>query len=335
MEEMISLIYHGCALASDLELNLSNLANQPIDLARSCDEIAGVFSSARDRLNSTILLREFQQQELLRYRAVDLLQPHLVVPEDSKGTFDIHGVPPESSRMEKMEQPMGGGEDASGSGRASSSFQRPRRRKDDANKRTIRVPAPRMGNTEIPPEDGHTWRKYGQKEILGSKFPRSYYRCTHQKLYNCNAKKQVQRLDDDPFTFEVTYRGEHACTMSSTAPSVPPTSAEVVQTMAQQGTPIQPLVSQGPPISVPLAHWLSMDINHRNIGASDAGTNSNRMVGSGGAGPSTVRLGRENEYQPVADLADAMFNSGSSSNNSMDIIFSSMEDKWDAGDKMN
>lgn len=45
-------------------------------------------------------------------------------------------------------------------------------RKDDADKRSIRVPAPQMGNTEIPPEDGFTWRKYGQKEILGSRFPR-------------------------------------------------------------------------------------------------------------------------------------------------------------------
>ena len=36
------------------------------------------------------------------------------------------------------------------------------------------VPAPQFGNTEMPPEDGFTWRKYGQKEILGSKFPRFY-----------------------------------------------------------------------------------------------------------------------------------------------------------------
>lgn len=36
----------------------------------------------------------------------------------------------------------------------------------------MRVSAPRMGNLELPPEDGFTWRKYGQKEILGSRFPR-------------------------------------------------------------------------------------------------------------------------------------------------------------------
>ncbi|KAL0539785.1 hypothetical protein IC582_024003 [Cucumis melo] len=39
-------------------------------------------------------------------------------------------------------------------------------------KRTVRVGAPRIGNTELPPDDGFTWRKYGQKEILGSRFPR-------------------------------------------------------------------------------------------------------------------------------------------------------------------
>lgn len=38
----------------------------------------------------------------------------------------------------------------------------------------MRVAAPRIGNTEIPPDDGYTWRKYGQKDILGSKFPRYY-----------------------------------------------------------------------------------------------------------------------------------------------------------------
>lgn len=61
--------------------------------------------------------------------------------------------------------------------------------------------------------------------------------------------------------------------------------------------------------------------------------------GSGGstvaaAGPSTARFGRELEY-PVVDLADTMFNSGSSSCNSMDFLFTHMEDKWEqhpAGD---
>ncbi|XP_026460723.1 WRKY transcription factor 71-like [Papaver somniferum] len=92
---------------------------------------------------------------------------------------------------------------------------RARKRKDGADKRTVRVAGPVMGNLEIPPDDGFTWRKYGQKEILGSSFPRGYYRCTHKSFYGCEAKKQVQRLDDDPNTFEVTYYGHHSCCNSS------------------------------------------------------------------------------------------------------------------------
>ncbi|KAJ7959523.1 WRKY transcription factor 55 [Quillaja saponaria] len=53
-----------------------------------------------------------------------------------------------------------------------SSSQRPRRRKRDVEKGTIVVPAPQFGNTETPPDDGFSWRKYGQKGILGSRFPR-------------------------------------------------------------------------------------------------------------------------------------------------------------------
>ncbi|KAI3925158.1 hypothetical protein MKW98_009808 [Papaver atlanticum] len=95
------------------------------------------------------------------------------------------------------------------------SSQRARKRKDGAAKRTVRVAGPIMGNLENPPDDGFTWRKYGQKEILGSSFPRGYYRCTHKSFYGCEAKKQVQRLDDDPNTFEVTYYGHHSCCNSS------------------------------------------------------------------------------------------------------------------------
>ncbi|KAF8032472.1 hypothetical protein BT93_D1397 [Corymbia citriodora subsp. variegata] len=61
------------------------------------------------------------------------------------------------------------------------------------------------------PEDGYSWRKYGQKEILGASFPRGYYRCTHRNVQGCLATKQVQRSDQDPSVVEVTYRGRHTC----------------------------------------------------------------------------------------------------------------------------
>ncbi|XP_010538825.1 PREDICTED: probable WRKY transcription factor 53 isoform X2 [Tarenaya hassleriana] len=62
-----------------------------------------------------------------------------------------------------------------------------------------------------PQDDGYNWRKYGQKDILGARFPRSYYRCTYRNTQNCLATKQVQRSDGDPTVFEVTYRGTHTC----------------------------------------------------------------------------------------------------------------------------
>lgn len=64
-------------------------------------------------------------------------------------------------------------------------------------------------------DDGYSWRKYGQKDILGAKFPRGYYRCTHRNVQGCLATKQVQKSDEDPTTYEITYRGRHTCTQAS------------------------------------------------------------------------------------------------------------------------
>ncbi|XP_052186809.1 probable WRKY transcription factor 53 [Diospyros lotus] len=64
---------------------------------------------------------------------------------------------------------------------------------------------------EGPLDDGQSWRKYGQKDILGAKYPRGYYRCTQRFAQGCLATKQVQRSDEDPTIFEITYRGRHTC----------------------------------------------------------------------------------------------------------------------------
>ncbi|URE32332.1 WRKY [Musa troglodytarum] len=55
-------------------------------------------------------------------------------------------------------------------------------------------------------EDGYRWRKYGQKAVKNSPYPRSYYRCTAQK---CNVKKRVERSCQDPTTVITTYEGQH------------------------------------------------------------------------------------------------------------------------------
>ncbi|RWW06675.1 hypothetical protein BHE74_00049734 [Ensete ventricosum] len=75
----------------------------------------------------------------------------------------------------------------------------------------VRVSSAAGGVFEGPVDDGYSWRKYGQKDILGSKHPRGYYRCTHRIAQGCPATKQVQRSDEDPLLFHVTFRGTHTC----------------------------------------------------------------------------------------------------------------------------
>ncbi|KAE8681660.1 putative WRKY transcription factor 28 [Hibiscus syriacus] len=64
-------------------------------------------------------------------------------------------------------------------------------------------------------EDGYRWRKYGQKAVKNSPFPRSYYRCT---TASCNVKKRVERSFSDPSNVITTYEGQH----THPSPIVPP-----------------------------------------------------------------------------------------------------------------
>ncbi|CAD6336682.1 unnamed protein product [Miscanthus lutarioriparius] len=57
-------------------------------------------------------------------------------------------------------------------------------------------------------QDPWAWRKYGQKPIKGSPYPRGYYRCSTDK--DCRARKQVERCRTDPSTLIVSYTGEHS-----------------------------------------------------------------------------------------------------------------------------
>lgn len=54
--------------------------------------------------------------------------------------------------------------------------------------------------------DGYNWRKYGQKKVKCSEFPRSYYKCTHP---NCQVKKKVEKSLDGQVV-EITYKGQHS-----------------------------------------------------------------------------------------------------------------------------
>ncbi|XP_068655642.1 probable WRKY transcription factor 14 [Aristolochia californica] len=85
-----------------------------------------------------------------------------------------------------------------------------KRRKSQA-KKVVCIPAPAAANSrssgEIVPSDLWAWRKYGQKPIKGSPYPRGYYRCSSSK--GCSARKQVERSRADPNMLVITYTSEH------------------------------------------------------------------------------------------------------------------------------
>ncbi|CAN6359082.1 unnamed protein product [Urochloa humidicola] len=66
-----------------------------------------------------------------------------------------------------------------------------------------------------PLDDGLSWRKYGQKDILGAKYPRAYFRCTHRHTQGCAATKHVQRDGGDPLLYDVVYHGAHTCAQAA------------------------------------------------------------------------------------------------------------------------
>ncbi|KAK7274303.1 hypothetical protein RIF29_15386 [Crotalaria pallida] len=83
---------------------------------------------------------------------------------------------------------------------ASATTPRSKRRKNQL-KKVCQVAAENLSS------DIWAWRKYGQKPIKGSPYPRGYYRCSSSK--GCLARKQVERNRSEPTMFIVTYTGEH------------------------------------------------------------------------------------------------------------------------------
>ncbi|WZY90820.1 hypothetical protein YC2023_047555 [Brassica napus] len=221
MEEVMSMIFQGLKLVKELESSLPEKSLEA--LSTSLDEITRTFGDANERLK---IVLEFKNSvvvscsdQLLMQNEPGLMQEYWLRcggSTSSQGTGAV--TQRQIMAVEDGGRNLTAAERSGGSG-SNPSTPRQRRRKNEGGEHVVLVAALRTGNINLPPDDNHTWRKYGQKEILGSKFPRAYYRCTHQKLYNCPAKKQVQRLNDDPFTFRVTYRGSHTCQIYSTAPT--------------------------------------------------------------------------------------------------------------------
>ncbi|KAJ7535038.1 hypothetical protein O6H91_12G015800 [Diphasiastrum complanatum] len=105
-------------------------------------------------------------------------------------------------------------------------------------KRIVCVPlSPGTGGTSGGglSSDMWAWRKYGQKPIKGSPYPRGYYRCSSSK--GCSARKQVERSRNDPSMLVITYTSDHnhpwpanrnsfRASNAATIPSIKPSGVE-------------------------------------------------------------------------------------------------------------
>ncbi|XP_009586653.1 WRKY DNA-binding transcription factor 70-like [Nicotiana tomentosiformis] len=110
-----------------------------------------------------------------------------------------------SNECSEVSQIVKSTEDSSGSCKTSSLKDRRGRYK---RRKTLETT---IKETSTLVDDGHAWRKYGQKHILNAKYPRNYFRCTHKFDQGCEANKQVQRIQENPPLFRVTYYGHHTC----------------------------------------------------------------------------------------------------------------------------
>ncbi|GMI81546.1 WRKY DNA-binding protein 11 [Hibiscus trionum] len=100
------------------------------------------------------------------------------------------------------------------------------KRRKNRVKKVIRVPAISSKIADIP-SDEYSWRKYGQKPIKGSPYPRGYYKCS--AVRGCPARKHVERSPDDPSMLIVTYEWEHRHSQAATEDNMAPAVGLVIQ----------------------------------------------------------------------------------------------------------
>ncbi|BAH93077.1 WRKY transcription factor 55 [Oryza sativa Japonica Group] len=378
MDEVLAQISEGFRLAGELMSELAATQNDPDYLAARCHAIAGAYAAAARVLQGArhggggvgAASTSFGGEGYLHHQhrqQLDLLRMYVggTAPDEAAAAANpfLGGGGGATTAAFRAPSDAYGGAGAGTSGgpvrRVSSSSRSPpspvqprqggagsRRRRESGEKVTVMVAAQRTGNTEQPPDDGYTWRKYGQKDILGSRYPRSYYRCTHKNYYGCEAKKKVQRLDDDPFTYEVTYCGNHTCLTSTTplltlpaAAATSVTNSPTAAAVLGQDFVMAPAADQQPPqhqqAQPPLSTSIHLGIGWPMTPASLAGAVGEGSTSTTATAPQVTTMGataaggggaaaRDADHYPVADLADVMFNSGGSGSSSiMDGIFSS------------
>ncbi|KAH9605813.1 hypothetical protein KSS87_020407 [Heliosperma pusillum] len=117
-----------------------------------------------------------------------------------------------SNHLERRENSSDNSGDNSPSTTNFNSLSSPKRSRRTIQKKVVNIPIKDLEGSKFksdctPPSDSWAWRKYGQKPIKGSPYPRGYYRCSSSK--GCPARKQVERSRIDPSMLVVTYSYDH------------------------------------------------------------------------------------------------------------------------------
>ncbi|XP_075474893.1 WRKY transcription factor 22-like [Primulina tabacum] len=201
----------------DLQAVVRGCSSTAAPSAKAKASCAQVFSTFRQNHNfcSTGFQDMFEpRKENLVHELQDLYKPFFPKPRPPQAVFAQHSSPISPLPV------LGGSQDQSAEQqqrlqvvrqkKQSFSFPnvfkpnnptpRSKRRKNNL-KRVCHVSAESLSS------DTWSWRKYGQKPIKGSPYPRGYYKCS--TLKDCMARKQVERNRSDPGMFIVTYTAEH------------------------------------------------------------------------------------------------------------------------------
>ncbi|PAN41055.1 hypothetical protein PAHAL_8G010100 [Panicum hallii] len=167
----------------------------------------------------------------------DLLLPSPTIPTPFKVESGGTGHPPAScdGRRRRRRGSKRGRDDDNGE----QQHEEPPRHSCKTSSRKMKQRQKKMSSTSslvtsVPDFDGYQWRKYGQKQIEGAMYARSYYRCIRSAEQGCPAKRTVQRNDDGGAApkYTVVYMGEHTCTANDSmeAPVILETAVPVTST---------------------------------------------------------------------------------------------------------
>lgn len=110
--------------------------------------------------------------------------------------------------------------------------------------------------------DSWAWRKYGQKPIKGSPYPRNYYRCSTSK--GCAARRQVERSPIDGTILIVSYTGDHTHPRPTHRSSLAGSTRNKLSTVSKPASCSSSSAASASSFSPPLMEGESHEAQHDN-----------------------------------------------------------------------